>query len=66
MTFQELLKVLDEEVYVAVEDVCTEQEIECDASNSIIQMLNGEVIKIRQTDNRIIISVDFRSRSVDI
>lgn len=60
MTFQELLKVLDEEIYLAVEDASTEQSIEGDVGNSIIQRLNGEVKKIRQIDRgNINITVDF-------
>lgn len=60
MTLKELLKVIDDDVYIEVEDIHTEQSIEGDVGNSIIQKLNGEVKKIRQIDRgNITITVDF-------
>ena len=58
MTFQELLKVFGEETYVAVEDAHTEQEVEGDSVNSIIQRLDGKVVGIR-ANGTITVTVDF-------
>ena len=58
MTFQDLLKVFNEEVYVAVEDAHTEQEVEGDSINSIIQRLDGKVVGIR-ANGTITVTVDF-------
>ena len=58
MTFQELLKVFHEETYVAVEDAHTEQNVEGDSVNSIIQRLDGNVVGIRAAGT-ITVTVDF-------
>ena len=60
MTLQELLKVFDDDMFVAIEDVHTQQEVEGEVGNSIIQRLDGEVKKVRQIDRGdITITVDF-------
>ena len=60
MKLKELLKLINEEVFLTVEDYATSQEVEGEVGNSIIQRLDGEVTAIRQMDRgQIVVTVDF-------
>ena len=60
MTFQELLKVLDEKMFLVVSDANTEHQISGGVGNSIIQRLDGEVKCIAQLPSgAIVVKVDF-------
>ena len=62
MKFKELLSLVDDDAYVKIVDFETEQSIECDACNSMLEQLSDGIVESIYTGEELIIRVDFEKK----